>query len=293
MTTLLSYRKNDWSSLHAAAAGVLGAAGLAVTWPAWSDLARMALRDEESSHILLVPLVFVGLVYVRRWRFRRLRPTGQWVGPALIAGGWLLHSVGDRWLIQAFWHGGAVVTVVGCLITAVGAQVLYRFLPAFLVLGFLVPVPGLVRQQIALPLQTATARLTEWVFAFFGQEVGRSGNVLTVGTTEIAIAEACNGLRMVFALTLISYAFAFSTPLRPYVRVLVLAASPALAIMANIVRLIPTVWVYGRFSTPTADLFHDLSGWVMLPLAFLILMGVIGLLRWALVPVTRFTLAYD
>ena len=34
------------------------------------------------------------------------------------------------------------------------------------------------------------------------------------------------------------------------------------------------------------------GGWVMLPIAFLILLAIIRLLRWAQVPVYRFHLAY-
>ena len=41
------------------------------------------------------------------------------------------------------------------------------------------------------------------------------------------MAEACNGMRMVFALVLVSYAFAYSMPLRNTVRILVLIAVAA------------------------------------------------------------------
>ena len=36
-----------------------------------------------------------------------------------------------------------------------------------------------------------------------------------------------------------------------------------------------------------------IAGWLMLPIAFLLLMGIVRLLRWALLPETVFTLAYD
>ena len=34
-------------------------------------------------------------------------------------------------------------------------------------------------------------------------------------------------------------------------------------------------------------MFHDYSGWLMLPIAFLILLGIIKMLRWAMIPVMR------
>jgi exosortase len=267
--------------------------GVLATLDIWADIFRIALRDEESSHILLVPVVAAWLVWVRRSRLRDCRVRTSWWGPVLIGIGWTLSSIGFRNATQSFWHGGALLVVVGCLVTLAGIDPIRRFFPAFLVLGFLLPVPGVVRQQIAIPLQTATAHVTQWVFEAGGASVARSGNVLTMNGVEVAIAEACNGMRMVFSLALVSFAFAFGLPLRNSVRLLVLLASPVCAIAANVVRMIPTVWIYGSYPTPVAQAFHDISGWLMLPLTFLVLIGIVRILRWALVPVTRFTLAYQ
>jgi exosortase/archaeosortase family protein len=75
------------------------------------------------------------------------------------------------------------------------------------------------------------------------------------------------------------------------VRLLVLVASPVTAVICNVLRLIPIVWMYGHVSSRVADLFHDISSWCMLILAFLGLLAIVRLLRWAMVPVTPFTLA--
>jgi exosortase/archaeosortase family protein len=92
---------------------------------------------------------------------------------------------------------------------------------------------------------------------------------------------------------LVAYVFAFSTPLKGYVRVLLLVLSPLFAIACNVIRLVPTLWVYGNQPMDTAEAFHDLSGWVMLVVAFLMLTSIIRVLRWAAVPVTPFALARD
>jgi len=123
--------------------------------------------------------------------------------------------------------------------------------------------------------------------------VERSGNLLSINKVDVTIAEACNGLRMVFSLVMVCFAFAFGTPLRWYSRLLILIASPIAAIVCNIIRLIPTLYIYGHFSRTTAEEFHDIGGWIMLPVAFLLLMGILRLLRWAVIPVSKYTLAYD
>ncbi len=293
MMSRAHHKRTVWNRQRIVAAVIMAAAGVIVTRDAWRDILRIALRDEESSHIFLVPIVAVWLAWVRRGRCRQCRTTGTLVGPLLVAIGWALYSLGDIYLVQFAWHSGAVVIVTGCFLSVLGKDVLLRYLPAFAVLGFLIPVPGLVRQQIALPLQATTASVTHTLLEVLGVDIARAGNVLMINGTDVAVAEACNGLRMVFALTLVSFTFAFGTPLRTYVRGLILVASPLSAILCNVVRLVPTVWLYGNYPVTVADAFHSVSGWIMLPIAFLSLMAIVYSLRWALVPVTRYTLAYD
>jgi exosortase len=196
-------------------------------------------------------------------------------------------------MVECLWHGGAVAVAVGSLLTVLGRDVLMNFLPAFLVLVFLVPVPGRIRLRIAEPMQRATAAVTQEVCGLAGMSVDRSGNLLRVNGVDVAIAEACNGMRMTFALVLVSFAFALTTPLNGYVRAVVVLLSPLSAILCNVIRLVPTVWVYGNFRPSIADTFHDFSGWLMLFVAFLLLTGVISLLRWLAVPVSPLSLAHE
>lgn len=285
--------RNGWTIWHLPTCLGLAVIGLLVTFDVWADIALIAFRDEESSHIFLVPIIAAWLVWIRRSRMRYCRAGSSMIGPAMIAMGWIIYSLGYYNAIQAFWHGGGVLVVVGCVVTILGRDILLRFFPVFIVLVFLVPVPGMARQELALPLQTATAMATQFVFDFLNADVERIGNVLSINGVNVAIAEACNGMRMVFALVLVSFAFAFGTPLRMYVRVLILVASPVSAIVCNVIRLVPTIWLYGYYPAGVADNFHDISGWLMLPVAFMALLTIIRLLRWALIPVSHYTLAYD
>ena len=65
-----------------------------------------------------------------------------------------------------------------------------------------------------------------------------------------------------------------------WVRVLIIVLTPLVAIVCNVVRLVPTVWMYGHGSRDAASAFHDASGWVMLVAAFLMLKGSVEVLRW-------------
>ncbi|MEI7657146.1 MAG: exosortase/archaeosortase family protein [Phycisphaerae bacterium] len=259
----------------------------------WSDLVNIVSVDEEQSHIILVPVVAVWLAWIRRIRLRHLSPSGTLFGPVIILIGWAMSWIGFHHAIQAAWHAGAVVALVGALVTGLGVNTLLKLFPAFAVLAFAVPLPGAIRHAVAGPLQTAGAQATQVILETFGVPIERSVNLLTLNGHDIAVAEACNGMRMVLALILVTYAFAFSIPFRGYARVVVLVASPLVALACNIARLIPTTLFYGYASHSFADAFHDASGWLMLPLAFLALRGIHTVLGWAQVPVTRFNLAYQ
>jgi len=284
---------HGWSKRRFAAMWLLAIGAIAVCWEAWADIFTIAINDEESSHILLMPVVVAWLIYVRRQRFRDCRPTREWLGPAIVAFGWVLSWIGYSQGYQSLWHGGSVLILIGCIFTALGTQVMMRFLPAVVAMGFFVPVPGRIRTNVAIPLQEATAKVTQGVLETMNMNVARSGNVLLLNDLPIQIAENCNGIRMVFALLMVSYAFAFGTPLKGYVRLLIIGLSPISAVLWNVIRLAPTVTIYAYGDRAFADAFHMVGGWLMLLLAFLMLVLIIQILRWAMVPVTRYTLAYD
>lgn len=261
------------------------------TWDAWVDIAKIAWKDEEASHVQLVPVVALWLAWVRRARLRQCRPEGRlWAVLGMIAGyGLWFYGFHDQ--RQSFWHAGAVVMTVSAGLVGLGTQLVWRFLPVFGTLVFLIPVPTGLRMVFAIPMQEYTAQVTQTMCEVFGMAVVRSGNLLTINGTDVAVAEACNGMRMVFTLLMVCYAFTFTEPLRTGVRLLVLLMSPVVAILANVVRLIPTVWAYGAFDADVAGQVHDISGWAMLVVAFLALTGIVRVLRWAMIPVSRFNLA--
>ena len=288
-----SRARDRWEWWHIALVLVVTAASIAACADAWRDMIFIADRDEEQSHIFLAPIIAIWMAWARRIRLRKITPRGSVVGLLLVGVGAIVSHLGFIYSVDVAWHAGAVLVLVAAVLAVTGRHFFFAFIASFAVLAFMVPVPGLIRQTIALPLQNWTAVATQVVLETLGVEVDRVGNVLIVNSEQIAVAEACNGLRMVWALILVTYAFAFSIPLRPLTRGVLLILSPFVALFCNIVRLVPTAALYGYASREAADKFHDISGWLMLPLAFIGLLITIRLLRWALVPVGRFNLAYQ
>ena len=286
-----SLMKLPWQRHHAVMLAIFTTIAVLAAWPAWSDIAGIAVRDEESSHVWLVPIVVGWIAWARRERLRTCSTGGRWLGAALALMAATAYFIGFREGWQSIWHAGAVLLVVAAVITALGRDIFFRLFPAFFALVFIIPTPAVVRRVIAVPLQEHTASAARVVCEMFGMMVEQHGNLLSVGGVDVTVAEACNGMRMVFTLAYVTYAFAFITPLRGWVRLLLLLATPVIAIIANVVRLAPTLYVFSSYDTSTATKFHDFAGWVMLFIAFLLLQGIVSLMRWITLPVTPFRLA--
>ncbi|HEY8667792.1 MAG TPA: exosortase/archaeosortase family protein [Tepidisphaeraceae bacterium] len=290
-TRVRSMASEHWNRWHLLGAVLMAAVGLAATWDAWRDMFQIAYTNEENSHIFLVPLVAGWMIWVRRMRVRHCKPSGTMVGALMVLAGWGLSLFGFYHGVQSFWHGGAVIMVLGCMLSVLGKNALFRFFPAIAVMVFFIPVPERIRLNIAMPLQAWLAQIAQKLLSAAGVEVERTGYKLLVNGTEVMIAEACNGMRMVFALILVVYAFSFGLPLRNGVRFVVLLLSPLAAFVCNVIRILPTAYIYGYYSKTMGDAFHEYAGWAMLPIAFLMLYGIIQLMKWAMIPVQRYTLA--
>lgn len=266
---------------------VLIACSIWVAWEAWQEIGTLIWHDEQSSHGLIVPLAVFLLIAARRARLANLRVESHWLGPVLVFLGVALW--GGSWHLdfQTGWHGGALLMAVGCWVTTTGVDPIRKFAPAYLSLLFLLPTPAALRTPITVPLQDITATIAQHTTELLGMGVTQAGRMLRVNGQDVTVAEACSGMRMVFTLFMACFLSVYSLPVREPVRWLVLLLTPFIAIAANVLRLIPTLWAYGRFSPETADQLHTIAGWVMVAAAFFMVEGALKLLHWLGVPIYR------
>lgn len=253
--------------------------------PSWQNVFGLALRSDEYSHMLLVLPVVGILLWQRREDLVKITPRFSLAGPVIAAAGAAMDFVGFASQIDLLKDLGMIAMVLGAIVTVTGLRWVLSAKAAFAAMLFLVPVPGRVRQQISLPLQEGAAVITQWILELFGQPIIRHGNVLVINGIDVGVAEACNGMRMVLALALVSYAFVFIVPLRPWVRVVILLATPVVALIANVSRLGPNVLFYGYTNDELAKFAHDVSGWLVLLVALGVLWGFVALCRWMEIPI--------
>lgn len=266
---------------------LLVTASIWITSEAWRDILRLIWVDEQSSHGYIVPLAVFLLVAARRTRLKDVVLQPHWLGPVVVAFGVASWIVSWHVDFQTGWHAGALFAALGCWITLTGVDPIRKFAPAYVALLFLLPTPAAIRTPITIPLQDVTATIAQYTCEAIGMGVTQAGRTLRVNGQDVTVAEACSGMRMVFTLFMACFLSVYSLPVREPVRWLVLLATPAIAVVANVIRLIPTLWAYGRFDPATADQIHTVSGWVMVVIAFLAVEGVLKALHWMGFPIYR------
>jgi len=265
-----------------------------VSLEAWMDMYGRAISDTENGQALFAPVVAFYLFWVRRSRTQFIGYNPSFTGLAIIIAGYVALNWGIESNTLVVWHLGAIFMLIGSLLTIMGMEFLKQFAPALVALLFIIPTPGIVRIALAEPMQELATELTMGVLDGIGVNAIKQGLVIQVGNPpiDVAIGEACNGMRMVFALSLVVFGFVFSAPFRSEVRIGLLLISPLIALCCNIIRLVLTSIVYGFSTQGFADAFHWYSGLAMIPMSLIMLFGVIKILTWLDIPCMRWRLAF-
>ncbi len=298
----------------------VGAASLAgvLCWYAWADAWALVYLGGPNGHVMLAPFVVATLVWVRRARMPFLRVSGQWLGLGIMAIGTLFLRYGEFVYFESLFHLGALLVSIGAFAAICGRGVLLRFLPAALALLFLIPVPGRVRNWIEPPLREATQTLVAGSINLLGgtaeverygpgpeddrihveREASDAAGPFGRSWQAVPTEWTCNGTPMALGLFLVTYGFVFAYPIRNRYRALILLLSPIVTLLYNVARSLPIVWGYGAAGPGEGDWARRLAefmmaygGWLMLPVAFVLLLGVLQLLKWFDLRVERYRLA--
>ncbi len=93
-----------------------------------------------------------------------------------------------------------VGAVVGSLLFLFGWQRLRTLMFPLAFLLLMIPIPAIIFNQIAFPLQLLASRFGETAMGMANVPVLREGNVLILANTTLEVAEACSGIRSLVSL---------------------------------------------------------------------------------------------
>ena len=248
-------------------------------WPAITDLFKEWQGNDDYSAGQLVPLVAVFLV----WRERKtlaecvLRPC--WWGIALLILAQLAWIFGLLFMFESARWYSLVLTIAALVLMVAGRQVFRSVFWILLILFLMVPFPGRIHNMISGPLQTMATTGSVYVLEAF-IKVSQQGNVVTLNNrVDMAVVEACSGLRMLMAFIIVAAFMAYMVKRPRWQKAILLLSSVPVAVMCNILRLCVTAVLFLLASTEVAEkFFHDFAGIVMMPAAVMLMFGELWLM---------------
>jgi exosortase len=97
--------------------------------------------------------------------------------------------------------------------------------------------------------------------------------VIDLGGHSIAVAEACNGMRMVTSSLLVGGVVAFLVQRSARQRVALLLSCIPIALLCNVIRISITALLHARgYRTLAEGVFHSLAGFLTMPVVLLLLL---------------------
>src|SRR4051812_46218950 len=157
-----------------------------------TSLARQWASDDNYSHGFFVLPLAMFFAWERRVALQNAaRRPG--VGGLILVAGSLLVLLAGRLGAELFLTRVSLVGVLAGIVWFVWGREHLRILVfpiAFLLL--MIPLPAILFNKIAFPLQLLASRAGESVIAAAGIPVLREGNVLQLPTRDLEVAEACS-----------------------------------------------------------------------------------------------------
>jgi exosortase len=245
-----------------------------------SGLVNDWAHDDNYSHgFLIVPLAGY-FAWERRGRLARapLKPSVAGLLVVLASRAMLVVGIlGAEFFLSRLSMLGVLAGAVLFLYGWEHLRIL-AFPLAFLLL--MIPIPALVFNQIAFPLQLFASRFGVAAMQLCNVPVLREGNVIVLADTTLEVAEACSGIRSLISLLTLGIVYGYFSDSRGWVRVVIAASTIPIAIVANGLRVAGT-GVLAHYYGPEAALgfFHTFSGWLVFVAAFGILFAVVYCVR--------------
>jgi exosortase len=237
-------------------------------WPTLQSLVRRWTEDAQYSHGFLVPAFALFLLWTRGKAAERRSIQVSWWGVAVLAGGAILRLGSVFFYFEWLDAVSLLVCLAGIAVLLGGWAAWSWCWPAVAFLLFMVPLPFQVEVSLSRPLQGLATQASTYSLQTLGLPALAEGNIIIIDDIKIGVLEACNGLGMLFSFFALSTAVAILIR-RPVVdRVIICLSAVPVALVMNVARITVTGVLHRTAGSAIANaVFHDLAGWLMMPLA--------------------------
>jgi exosortase len=239
-----------------------------------SHLSRQWSAEQDYSHGFLVPFISAYLLWERRNRLVGLPLAPSCWGIGLLGLGLFMLILGSASAELFLQRSSLIVVISGLVLLLLGSSFLRVLLFPIAFLFFMVPLPAIVMNAVAFPLQLFAARTATFCLFNFGIPVLREGNVIVLAGTTLEVAEACSGIRSLQALLALGVIYAYFSQRVIWKRWTLVALAVPIAILANAFRVTGTGMLAHYWGVEAAEgFYHTFSGWLIFVVAFILLLS--------------------
>lgn len=231
-------------------------------------LARQWESDPNYSHGWVIAPIALALAWRERDRLRNAARRPSNLGLAVILASLFVFIVGSLGAELFLTRISLIGVLAGTILYVSGWTHLRLLAFPVLFLVFMIPLPAIVFDRIAVSLQLLASSLGEQLLRTAGVAVLRDGNVLRLATVTIHVDEACSGIRSLMTLVSITTLIGYLFEPRWWLRVAVAAAAVPLAVVLNGVRIGVTGLAAIQFGPAAArGPVHDAAGAIVFAIA--------------------------
>ena len=240
----------------------------------WND-------DPQYSHGYMVTIFAIVLLYLKKDLLKTDAISPSWWGVPILLAGLATKLIATHFYWEWFDFLSLLPVVFGCCLLLGGWAAMRWTWTAILFLFFMIPLPHTLEIAMRSPLRGIGTQASTYFMQTIGLPAYAEGNVIIVDNFHIGVVEACSGLRMLMIFFALSQAVAVLMERPVWERGVVLLSAVPIAIFSNVMRITVTgvlhvtlaeSTIFGMSGTEFADkLFHDWAGWMMMPLALVLL----------------------
>jgi exosortase len=253
------------------------------------SVVRFALQNDDASHILLIPFLSLGLMYVERQTiFSRI--STDYALPAVLGVACLALEVFSHYPPADWGESGALaIHVLALAFTwaagfalCFGRSAVRSAKFSLLILLLAAPIPKPLLDNIIYFLQKGSADLTGAIFDSVGVPYLREGFVFHLSQVSIEVAKECSGIRSSMAVLILGLIAAHVCLRTTWRQVVFVLCSIAIMIVKNGVRIatltllsihVDPSFLYGNLHHHGGVVFFLLGLLMLLPIMWLLMRG--------------------
>lgn len=244
--------------------------------------------NDNYSHGFLVPFIVAYMIWRRRKTLLELPSQSSFAGLFIVVLGMGLFVIGNIGAELFITRTSIMVTIAGICFCFYGPGVTASIAVPLAYMMFMIPLPAILWNKIAFPLQLFAANITAEIIQLLNIPLLREGNIMHLPNTTLEVVDACSGLRSLNSLLALSAAFAYLSNVSAVGKWLLFLSAVPIAIAVNIFRLVSTAFLARHYGEEMAQGFlHEFSGVIVFLMALLLLYGVYRLVCIALPEKTK------